>query len=182
MRLAAILAVAISAPAWAQDRPVTVPARDVDVVYRAAVGDQAIEQRSRFRATDGMLRLDTPSPGLYMIVNQRAHTMAMVSDADRGVVDMAVPPGAIPGGVAPGQSFVRRGADAVAGIACTEWETMDSQGGNTVVCYTPDGVLLRARAGTRVIVAATRVTYGPLDPAAFIVPPAYNRVAARASR
>ncbi len=192
MRLALLLLLLAAAPAGAQDRPVTAPTRDVDVLYRAGAGPQAIEQRSRFRAADQKVRLDTPTPGLYMIVDQRARTMAMVSDADRGVVDLAlqggaVPGGAIPGGAVPGampagQAFTRRGADRVAGLDCTEWETVDSQGQPTLACFTPDGVLLRARRGAAVLVAATRVTYGPHDPALFTVPSAYNRVAAPANR
>ena len=187
-RAALLLLLAVPALAWAQDRPLTVPTRDVDVVYRAGAGPQTIEQRSRFQAADQKLRLDTPSPGLYMIVDQRAHTMAMVSDADRGVVDMALPGAAIPGMTAAGQAFTgqaftpqaftRRGTDSVAGLGCTEWETLDSQGQPTLACFTPDGVLLRARRGAQVLVVATRVTYGQLDSTVFTVPAAYNRVAA----
>jgi hypothetical protein len=185
VRAAALLLLAAS-PAWAQDRPATTPSRDVDVTYQAGVGPAAVEQRSRFRAADQKLRLDTPSPGLYMIVDQRARTMAMVSESDRGVVDMALKSSAIPGLVtgpagAP-QSFTRRGEDKVAGLACTEWETIDSQGQPTLACFTGDGVLLRARRGAQVLVVATRVAYGPHDPAVFSVPAGYNHVAAQAGR
>jgi len=82
-----------------------------------------------------------------------------------------------PGGFSPGQSFARKGDDAVAGVACTEWQTVDSRGQPVLACFTADGVLLRARRGAAVLVEARRVTYGPLDPALFVVPPGYNHVA-----
>lgn len=174
---AAALAVA-AAPAWAQDRPITSPTRDVDVTYRAGPAAEPIEQRSRFRAADRMLRLDTPTPGIYIIANQQDHTMVMVSDADRGAVELPLRRG-LPGSVDPGQAFVRRGVDQVAGLPCTEWETLDSQHQPTLACFTADGVLLRARRGAQVLVVATKVTYGPLDPAVFTVPPEYRRIPAR---
>lgn len=172
--LGAVLpASAVPQAAHAQDRPPAMPLRDVDVTYRAGQGDRVVEQRSRFRAADQRLRLDTPTPGLYAIVDLRARTMAVVSVADRAVMDLPAPAAATPGGVATAAHFVRRGADEVAGLACTEWETTDTAGQPTLACYTPDGVMLRARRGPQVLVAATRVAYGGLDAAAFAVPPGY---------
>jgi len=173
-----LLLLCASVPAWAQEAPVTTPTRDVDVMYRSTAGSQVLEQRSRYRAADGKLRLDTPSPGLYMIVDQRARTMAMVSDPDRGVVDVKFRGNVGPGGFTGGQGFTRQGADRVAGLPCTEWQTTDRQGQAVSACFTADGVLLRARRGATVLVEATRVTYGPLDPAAFTVPPSYSHAAA----
>lgn len=173
MKLAVLLALA-ALPAMAQERPPTVPLRDVDVTYRAGAGAAAMQQRSRWWVGEGKLRLDPPTPGVYMIVDTRARTMAMVSDEDRGVVDLPAPD-TISGG-----QFVRRGAEVVAGLACTEWETLDTQGLPTVACFTADGVLLRARRGASVFVEAVQVRYGPPDPAAFVVPPSYkHRGAAR---
>jgi hypothetical protein len=173
MKRLALGLICVAIPASAQDGPVTTPTRDVDVLYRTAAGPQVLEQRSRYRVADGKLRLDTPSPGLYMIVDQRARTMAMVSDRDHGVVDMRLRGNTAPGGFAPGQRFTRGGPDAVAGVPCTEWQTLDTQGQPVLACYTADGVLLRARRGGTVLVEATRVSYGQLDPAAFTVPPGY---------
>lgn len=148
-----------------------------------------VQQRSRFRASDQLLRVDTPTPGVYAIVNYRTRTLAMVSDAERAVLDMPAPAGAVPGGVpggAPGGQgaapFVRRGMDQVAGLACTEWETTDTAGLPTLACYTGDGVLLRARRGAQVLVVAARVAYGGLDPAAFTVPPGYAHTSSRGPR
>lgn len=176
---------AASAPAWAQDRPPTTPTRDVDVTYRAGQGDKAVQQRSRFSASGQRLRVDTPTPGVYAIVDYRARTLAMVSDAEHAVLDMPAPAGAAPGSLPAGQAgapFVRRGTDQVAGLACTEWETTDTAGLPTLACFTDDGVLLRARRGAQVLVVAARVAYGTQDPAAFTVPPGYARTNSRAPR
>ena len=173
------------APALAQDRPVTSPTRDVDVTYRAGQGNAVVQQRSRFRASDQRLRVDTPTPGVYAIVDYRSRTLAMVSDAERAVLDMPAPAGAVPGGVAAGQggaAFVRRGTDEVAGLACTEWETTDTAGLPTLACFTGDGVMLRARRGAQVLVVAARVAYGGLDPAAFTVPAGYAHTSSRGPR
>ncbi len=172
-------------PAWAQDRPPATPTRDVDVTYRAGQGDKVVQQRSRFRASDQRLRVDTPTPGVYAIVDYRARTLAMVSDAEQAVLDMPAPAGAVPGGLPAGQagaSFIRRGADQVAGLACTEWETTDTAGLPTLACFTDDGVMLRARRGAQVLVVAARVAYGVQDPAAFTIPPGYAHTSSRSAR
>ena len=179
---AALLAVISTVPpAGAQaDRPATLPTRDVDVTYRTGAGGRAISQRSRWSATERKMRLDTPTPGVYAIVDYAAGTMAMVSEQSRGVLDLPVPAGGMPGQAAPGgASFTRRGNAQIAGVPCTEWETRDLAGQATLTCFTDDGVLLQARHGAQVLVQATRVAYGVLDAAAFAVPPGYAHQAPR---
>ena len=73
-------------------------------------------------------------------------------------------------------------ADTVAGLPCIEWETRDLQGQAALACFTADGVMLRVRRGQVVLAVATRVAYGPIDPALFAVPPGYARVVGRTSR
>ena len=166
-----------SGAALAQERPPALPTRDVDVTYQSGNGAKAVQQRLRFSTELQRSRLDTPTPGFYVITDYRAHTMLAVSDADHGVLDMKAPanlPGAAPGG-----AFVRRGQDQVAGLACTEWQTTDSAGQPALACFTGDGVMLRARRGNQVLATATKVAYGPLDPALFAPPPSYERVAGR---
>ncbi len=172
---AALLAVLTVLPARAQaDRPATLPTRDVDVTYRMGQGEQAMSQRSRWSAAERKMRLDTPTPGVYAIVDYAAGTMAMVSERSRGVLDLPTPAGGLPGQAASGSApFTRRGSTQIAGLPCTEWETRDLGGQATLICFTDDGVLLQARHGAQVLVEATRVAYGALDPAAFAVPPGY---------
>lgn len=169
-------------PARAQgDRPATLPTRDVDVTYQAGQGDRTVSQRSRWSASERKMRLDTPTPGVYAIVDYAAGTMAMVSERSRGVLDLPVPAGGLPGQATPGNSFTPRGSSQVAGLPCTEWETRDLQGQATLTCFTEDGVLLEARHGVQVLVQATRVAYGALDASVFAVPPSYTHETPRAA-
>ena len=161
----------LPAPAAAQDRPAALPTRDVDVTYRSERDGQVIEQRSRFDAALQRTRLDLPTPGLYSILDHRAHTLSIVSDPDKGVLDV---PAGVPAGSA---AFVRHGQDQVAGLSCTEWETRDSRNQPVLTCFTADGVMLRARQGAAVLAVAVRVAYGTLDPALFSPPAGYGHVA-----
>ena len=60
----------VATPALAAEKPVTRPTRDVDVTYRAEVGGKPMQQRIRVAAAAGKTRIDTPSPGLYMLVDR----------------------------------------------------------------------------------------------------------------
>ena len=176
---AAPLLLLMAGAAHAQDRPSLTPTRDVDVTYRMTQGGQTLEQRTRWQVGERRMRVDTPTPGVYMIVDYAARRMSMVSDADRGVVEVQANAGPMPGQV-EGQSaasFVRQGSAQVAGLPCTEWRTLDSQGAVTLACITADGVLLRAQQAGRVLVEAARVAYGAQDPNAFRVPDSYARAA-----
>ncbi len=176
-----LLALMSSSPAWAQDRPPVTPTRDVDVTYRAGEGTKAVEQRARFQASNQRLRLDLPTPGVYAILDYPAHTLAVVSEPRRAVLDMPAPAGAI-AGVAPAGVFTRRGMDRVAGLACTDWETADNSGLPTLACFTDDGVMLRARHGGQLLVQAVRVSYGAQDATAFTVPAGYSHARPQAPR
>ena len=172
-------------PGFAQDKPATIPTRDVDVTYRMvqAPDAPALEQRMRWLVAEQKLRVDLPSPGLWMLVDYRSRRMQVVQDAKRRVLDMAggtSPLPAQPG--ASGQSFTRRGTSQVAGLPCTEWQTADSAGQSTLACITTDGVLLRARQNVegkwQTLIEASKVTYGPQDAAAFLAPNGYQHVQA----
>jgi len=182
--LAMLAAASVAAPAVADsDRPLTMPTRDVDVTYRAGQGDHVVVQRSRWSVDGRKMRLDTPTPGVYMIVDYEAKTLAMVSDPVHGVLDLQAPAAGLPGQAASSSAaYVRRGSGQVAGIPCTEWETVDTQGQATLACFTDDGVLLEARRGGQVLVQATRVAYGNLDASAFVVPPSYRHETPRNNR
>lgn len=173
---AALALLLLAGTAAAQERPPTVPTRDVDVTYRMGAG-AAMEQRTRWQAAERRMRIDAPTPGVYMIVDYASRRMSMVSDADRGVLELEAKAGPLPGQTADGTGagFVRGGTAQIAGFACTEWQTRDSQGAGTTACITDDGVLLRARQGDQVLAEASRVAYEPADPGAFRVPDGYSR-------
>lgn len=177
----AALALLAAVPAWAQDRPPTAPTRDVDVVYRATAGGHAIQQRYRFALSVEKARIDTPSPGLYVIVDREARHMDMVSEGDRSVLELPYDPARTVAGVAAGRAFERLGTDTIAGVGCTEWRTADKSDRPVTVCMTSDGVLLRMRAGANVLVQAMSVAYGLIDPSVFAIPSGFQRRAGRAA-
>ena len=136
----------------------------------------ATTQRLRWHVSDRRLRIDPPGEGVFMIVDYAARRMQMVEIGPREVVDMPPPPG-LGATAAPDARFERLGESTVAVTSCTEWRTTDMQGSATTVCLTPDGVLLRASSGGRVMIEATRVSYAPQDTALFLVPDGYRHVA-----
>lgn len=176
MKAWAVLALVAAAPAaWAQDRPQAVPTRDVDVLYRANAGGHPVQQRYRFAFSIEKVRIDTPSPGLYVIVDRGSQHMDMVSEGDRSVLELPYDPARSMAGVGAGRAYDRLGPDTIAGTPCTEWRTADKAGSPVTICMTEDGVLLRARAGATVLVEALRVAYVKQDPAVFAIPAGFAR-------
>ncbi len=173
---AALLAALVTTPVLAAGKPPTVPLRDVDVTYQIAgrgPGGPPRQQRIRWSVAAGKMRVDAPSPGLYMIGDYRTGQMQVVKLADRSVLDMG--PGSFV--TDPGNAFSRLGDDQVAGLACTNWQTADNGGQPTVLCLTADGVMLRASHGDQVLVEASAVTYAPQDPANFAPPDGFRHIA-----
>jgi hypothetical protein len=164
----------------ADPAPVIVPTRDLDVLYQTDQGGQRLEQRLRWDARDQLMRVDSPSPGLWMLVEYHGRRIFMVSDPQKSILEMGAVAGPLPGQPG-GATFTRRGTDQVAGVACTQWEATDTQGQATLACLTDDGVMLRAMRGRAVLIQAQRVTYGPQDPAIFKLPDGYARIQAPAS-
>lgn len=178
----AFVSVLFAAPlgAYAADAPIIVPTRDVDVLYQTDQGGTTLEQRLRWDSKDQLMRVDSPSPGLWMLVEYRDRQIFMVSEPQKSILEMGATAGPLPGQPG-GQTFTRRGADKVAGTPCTQWEATDSQGQPTLACLTDDGVLLRAMRGRVVLIQAKRVTFGTQDPALFKLPDGYQRIQAPVS-
>ncbi len=176
--LATLLVAITPARARAQEHPPTLPLRDVDVTYVIPTPAGATRQRLRLSALRQKLRLDPPGGGLYVIIDLHAGRMVTVRDADRSVIEMAAPKSWMPGlGHA---SYTRRNATTVSGVACTEWETTDSEGRKVLVCLDADGVMMRARvhtpAGEATLALATDVRRQFQDPAIFNEPAGYRRL------
>jgi hypothetical protein len=163
----------LPAAARAQDRPNTLPTRDVDVTYRVSRGGATVSERMRWLAGPGLQRVDPPGDAMHMIMDHHSHHVAMVSDAHREVVETDAVGGALDPGA--GGTFTRRGEDTVASIGCTLWDTGGTKA-PVQLCLTADGVLLRVKAGGATLVEATQVQYGPQNPADFQVPADYRRV------
>jgi hypothetical protein len=169
------------ATAAAQDRPATIPSRDVDVTYGMVGLDQSgqkvrLTQRMRWSAATGKLRVDLPGGTTYMIVDYRGHRLFAVHPAQRAVMEMPADTASVAPGLPQAGAYQRRGDGQLAGLPCGEWDTQDAGGEATTVCLTADGVLLGARRGAQVLVAAQAVTYGPIDLAVFAIPDGYRVV------
>jgi hypothetical protein len=164
------------------DEPLLRPTRDVDVTYRAA-GAQPLEQRVRWDVATQTVRIDPPTPGVYVIIDYVARRMSVVNETEKSVVEMAAPASmanVLAGRTAGG--FARQGEAKVDGQDCTEWQTQDHKGQPADLCITNDGVLLRAGTPDRTLVTAVNVRYAPQDPALFHVPADYARRSPGASR
>lgn len=171
MRALAFLAVmAFAVPAWADAAPPPLPTRDVDVTYATQSGDRTLTQRMRWAVGARKLRVDPPTPGLFIVTDYAARRTSVVRASDRTVIEAPAP---APGGKA---AYARRGDGRVAGQDCAEWETRDTDGRPTLACITADGVMLRARAGGRTLVIATSVDFGKMDASIFDIPPDYRRI------
>jgi hypothetical protein len=165
--------------AWAADGPVLIPTRDVAVTYRMDAGGRVLEQRMRWSVAARRMRIDPPTPGIFLLIDYAARRMDVVRDPERSYVEMAAP-ATLPGMGSSGESregrYVRGGGDEVSGMACTDWITHDTKGLATEICVTADGVMLRVRRDGHVLAGAARVEYGPQDPALFELPQGYTRM------
>jgi hypothetical protein len=174
-----MLMATVAAGAAAEERPPAVPSRDVDVLYAMLKPDgprgwQVVQERMRWAAGAGMLRIDPPTPGMWVVVDTRARRLAAVREADHSVLEIDSAD-AMPGPPSDA-AFLRRGADVVADVPCTEWQTKDLTGEPTLACITADGVLLRAVGAGRVLVEALRLNYRPQDQSVFRIPQDYRRI------
>jgi hypothetical protein len=155
--------------------PLVQPSRDVDVTYKVPVAggtDMAILQRLRYSAALHRQRVDLPTSGNWMVLDYVAHRMELVRDESHEIVDVPAPQTQT---AAAGAAFVKQGAAQVAGLDCTEWRTRDTRGQETLACYTQDGVLLRARNDSAVLMEAVDVKYATQGPEIFALPAGYSR-------
>jgi hypothetical protein len=168
--ICSIVTVLAGAPARAQ-QPALSPTRDVDITYRLAGPDGAVpaEQRVRWDVAGGRQRIDTPTQGLHIVVDSHTHHLASVRDAEKLVLEFDQ------SGLPPPGTYAKRGDATVAGLACTIWQLADAAS-SPELCLTDDGVLLRVEAGGRVAAEATRVVFGPSDPANFTIPLDYRHI------
>lgn len=184
MTRAAFLAVAAllgAAAAPAEEKPLLLPRPDVDVTYRFQGPQGPLEQRLRWSAQLGRMRIDPPQPGLYVIIDTRTRRTETVQDQGRVVLQMDGAAPALPTAAASAH-FTRLGDTNVGGLACTEWQTADADGVPTVACITLNGVMLRARRGAgadgKTLVEAVHVEFGAQDTFLFQAPSDYRRIIA----
>lgn len=173
--LALAMTIQVSA-VQAADAPLITPTRDVDVIYRMAGPASEIEQRLRWGVSQGKLRVDPPTPGLFVIIDTVTHAVEAVRESDHIVLQLAPGTAVTPPGLPAAGAALRKGEAQVAGLACTEWQMTDTSGRPILVCITPDGVMLRAEADGLVLAEAVEVRFAPLPEAVFRVPGDYKRI------
>jgi hypothetical protein len=167
--LAAVMAIALSLPAQAQEAPRLFPSRDVAVTYRVTSGGPMQEIAIAWAAAARLMRIELPGMG-YTIADFAGQKGFMVMQIPQPMVmDIPMAQAAAHMRALETARFTRLGADRVAGIACTNWRHESSQGSGTG-CFTDDGVLLRSQGAAQGMqggLEALHVTYGAQDMARF---------------
>jgi hypothetical protein len=167
-----LAALAVAAPAMADDRPLMRPSRDVAVEYRSN-GAAAEVVTMRFAGNGNRIRIDGPNDRGYAILDSDAGRMIVVIAEKHMYLERPADPNMMPMFQAANAAFVKTGTDKVAGLSCTTYDAnINDRKGQ--VCLTSDGVMLRAKsadADHQRELEAVKVTYGD-QPSALFEPPA----------
>lgn len=183
LSLAATLLLAL--PAAAQDRPRTLPSRDVTAAYRvsgaaadAIPGGVPGALRLSWSAGAQALRVEAEGRPQSMLVDLRARTAIVLDGGVRTALVLPARERDMQALTLDGARMTRRGKDTVAGHACTVYDVQAGRGRGTL-CVTDDGVPLRGDGtvnGKPGSFTATSVTYAPQPGELFQVPPGYARL------
>ena len=171
--LAALLAGSLPRAALrAEEPPVLLPTRDVDITYSVTrAGQPRLRERVRWLAADQLERMDGPD-GSATIFDRKAREITLLTPKNRTYRKLE---GSPRGPIEPesGAALTRGGEAKVAGLRCTEW-SWNEDGRTRTVCATPDGVLLRLTVDGRTVVEALAVRYHKQKPDLFEAPPGYD--------
>jgi len=166
----------------AEERPLIQPSRDVAVTYRVEGAAASVVPggipgalRLSWDAAGQRLRAEPEGRTQAVIVNLRAHSAQIIDSMLRSALTLPVQDGDLQPLTLDGARLTQRGTDTVAGLPCTTWAVQSRRGAGTV-CFTVDGVALRADGevdGQHGTFTASSVIYGPQPDALFRVPPEY---------
>jgi hypothetical protein len=167
----AVVALLLTGPAPAEERPQLHPTRDVDIIYDVTRPQEPkVRERVRWLASEGLERVDGADKS-STIFNRSAHEITLLTPANRtyrkldGTQGRPPEPGA-------GVSLKRGDAAVIAGLQCVDWSWTDDVETHTV-CATSDGVLLRHSVDGRIVRLARSVSYARQNAKLFQVPPDY---------
>jgi len=181
MRALIALLLVAAAPAPGPERPALAPTREVSVLYRVSSSPtQVYEIRITSQAGNARRRIDLPDKN-YLVVDQAAQRMVMVSPFEGTVME-------VPWSSGLGSQFTldqhmrftRRASATIAGLRCTTY-TVQTPATFGEACVTDDGVMLRTlaqnAAGQRTAIEAISVSFTPAPASDFAPPPDFQRVA-----
>lgn len=171
---------AATPPAWADDRPLIRPTRDVAVEYRSgggAQGQTGSVVMMRFASKTNRIRIDGAGGQGYAILDPDASRMTVVVPDKRTYFERPADPGMVAMFQGTNSAYRKTGTATVAGVACTTYDaTINDRSGQ--VCLTNDGVLLRARtidADRDRQLEAVKVTYSEQPAPLFETPAGYQK-------
>jgi len=152
------------------------------VLYRMTqAGTAPVEVRITTRAGGSPMRIDMPD-GAYMLVDQAAHSMALVVPTEQMVMDLPFQAGPqAQFQLNERMRFTRKSVDTVATVHCTNWDVvLDKARG--MMCISGEGVMLRSsgqdEAGRRSLIEAISVSFAPAVAAEFTPPADFDRMIA----
>lgn len=191
--LAILLAAGVFSAGAAQERPPAMPTRDVAVSYKVDDAPPTVDTVA-WLASEGRIRTEGKSliNRVAHLIDTRGGGVVVVVDADRTFQDLGKEAAVMTRDILPVQpaaKLTKEGADSVAGHPCTVWRIEPEGEGDPDearrACVTADGVPLRLLEGSgaeaSTLYVATRVAYGPQDPARFRVPAGYQPLSGASS-
>lgn len=177
-----VLLLSTSTSSAVEDRPLVQPSRDVAVTYRVEGAAASVVPggipgalRLSWDAAGQRLRAEPEGRTQTIIVNLRAHSAQLMDSILRSALTLPVQDGDLQPLTLDGARLTQRGTDTVAGLPCTTWAVQSRRGAGTV-CFTADGVALRADGqvdGQHGAFTASSVSYGPQPDELFRVPAEY---------
>ncbi len=180
--LLAVLLTGASGLAWAQDRPLVSPTRDVTITYKVLGREGVPQMQMSHGAASGLMRIDMTEMGGFAIIDRKRKlsTMVMermrifmeVSAADDPKGQSAIGPAGMPEDNA---TFTRKGTETVAGESCVVWDVA-SPLGEGMACVTADGAMLRYRTKGGDGLEAVKVSYAALPADRFTVPAGFQKM------
>lgn len=166
----------------AGDHPPTLPSRDVAVTYRvsgaaadALPGGAPGALRLAWDATGRRLRVGADGRLQAAVVDLTGGSALILDEGSRTALTVPLGHHTADDIALGGAHFRRRGADQVAGYACTDY-AVEARGGAGTLCLTADGVPLRGDGtwnGRRGEFVATQVDYGAQPDGLFRAPPGF---------
>ena len=181
MRAVVALLLVAAAPAPGPERPLLAPTREVSVLYQVSSSPtKAYEIRITSQPGNARRRIDLPDKN-YLVVDQAAQRMVMVSPFEGTVIEVPWSSGlGLQFTLDQQMHFVRRSSATIAGLRCTTY-TVRTPTTFGEVCVTDDGVMLRTlaqnAAGERTAIEAISVSFTPAPKSDYAPPPDFQRVA-----